>query len=165
MSIVKNGEYVAKEIFDGRNSEWFDNLQGRGWDDVYDTLPAEHGVYEKSPEDVLKDAKEQYYYGFRYIKVKDIFKWLRDYKPWIDAGWALPFDKWNYDFRGIVPEEGFPHYLPEDDAQGYIFIEYEKPYDCGKWLYNFIRKTYDEDKKDEYKNIPEDDYLIYYFDC
>lgn len=166
MSIVKDGEYLAKEIFDGRNSEWFNNLRQRGYsDDIYDSLPVEYGVYPKAPEEVHKDSEENYYYDFRYIKVKDMFNWLRKMEPWIDAGWASSYEKWLYEKCGKTPEDGFPHYKPEEENEPYYFIEYEKRYDCSKWLYKYIRDRYDKDKKDEYKNIPEDEYLIYYFDC
>ena len=34
MHLVKDGEYVKKNIHDGRNREWFANLQDEGWDDI-----------------------------------------------------------------------------------------------------------------------------------
>ena len=54
MAIVKNGEYIAKNIFDGRNSEWFANLRGEGWDDTYDHLPAKYYIVDETPEEYKK---------------------------------------------------------------------------------------------------------------
>ena len=72
MSIVKNKEYIAEDIFDGRNSEWFGNLQKEGWENEYDELPARCGYSDQSPADyILKYTTERYYYGFFFINVKD----------------------------------------------------------------------------------------------
>ena len=69
MSIVNNGEYIDKEIFDGRKSDWFDNLCGTGWDDVYDSLPVEYGIYEKAPEEAKENYEENYFFDFRNIRL------------------------------------------------------------------------------------------------
>ena len=42
MHIVRGkNEIIYENIFDGRNSEWFDNISGRGTD-IYDEFPAKY---------------------------------------------------------------------------------------------------------------------------
>lgn len=157
MSIIRDGEYVKKEIFDGRDSEWFDNLCGKGWDNVYDILPVEDGLPDLCPEQIREDKMENGYFCFRWIPVVDMIKWLEDKKPWIDAGWATTYEKWNYETRGIIDKDGLPHFKPNDNNEPYYFIQYEKRYDCSKWLFDYLTKEYPQGSEGN-------DILIYYFD-
>ena len=86
-----------------------------------------------------------------------MIKWLRDKQPWIDAGWATTYEKWNYETRGIIDKDGLPHFKPDNNNEPYYFIQYEKKYDCSKWLFDYLRKTYPSDYCGS-------DILIYYFD-
>lgn len=159
MSIIKDKEYVAKDIYNGRNSEWFNNLQERGDAYEYDFLPiAYYNCFPKedTPEDLnIEKLQEDGYYGFRTIKVDDYVNWFEKYRPDKDAGWVTTYDKWRIENKGYVPEE-VSHYLdPDDNPADMHFVVIEKKYDNAKWLYNYIMN----------KEINFDAYIIYYFDC
>lgn len=157
MSIVKDKKYLAKEIYDGRNSDWFANLQKEGWDDEYDYLPAIYGFPEDMPEEaksIEKLLQEGCYYGFYHIKVEDYVDWFKKYKPYIDAGWVSTYDQWRIENKGYIPEE-LSHYLSnKDNIADMHFIEVEKKYDNSKWLFDYL-----VDNK-----IPNTAYIIYFFD-
>ena len=159
LSIVKNKQYLAKNIFSGRNREWFDNLRERGNDYEYDYLPVLH--YNCFPEeDIPLDLnidkfKNDGYFDFRAIKVNNYIDWFIKYKPDRDAGWVNTYDKWRIETKGYIPEN-IDHYLyPETNLADMHFIEIEKKYDCARWLYNYIIDNH----------ISFDAYIIYYFDC
>lgn len=159
LSIIENKQYLAKNIFDGRSREWFDNMRGRGNDFEYDFLPVDYpcffpeGVF---PEDLDFDLLEEAgYFDFRTIKVDDYIDWFRKYRPDIDAGWVNSYDKWRIETKGYIPED-VDHYLdPEANPADMHFIEIKKKYDCAKWLYDYIIDN----------NISSDAYIFYYFDC
>ena len=155
MSIVKNKEYIAEDIFDGRNSEWFGNLQKEGWENEYDELPARCGYSDQSPADyILKYTTERYYYGFFFINVKDFKDWFIKYRPDKDACWVTTYDKWRIENKGYIPENP-QHYLScEDNINDMHFVEIENIYDCSKWLYNYLIDNHISDDAD----------IIYCFD-
>lgn len=157
MHIVKNKEYIKKDIFDGRNSEWFGSLQGDGWDCVYDCLPKQCGLGDQVPADLdEQELTMNCYYGFYHINVKDFNEWFVQYRPDLDAGWVNTYEKWLYEIKGIVPEVN--HYLYLEDGERIEdkhFIEVVNPYDCSFWLYKYIVEN----------NIDNDADIIYYFDC
>ena len=156
LSIVKNGEYLAENIFIGRNQEWFSDLLGDGWDDAYDELPKNSGVSYQVPLNYEKKYnKDNFYYGFYYVHVKDFKQWYLKFRPDLDAGWVSTYDKWKYENKGILPSE-VNHYLNKDDnINDMHFIEFVNEYDCSRWLYKYI---YDH-------GIPDDADIIYCFDC
>lgn len=154
MSIVKDKEILAKDIFDGRNSEWFNNLQGRGWDSEYDKLPISTGFPENCSERLVKYKDIFGYYGFYYISVKDFCEWFLKYRPDIDAGWVSTYDKWRIEKKGYIPEDP-QHYLDkEDNVNDMHWVEFENIYDCSKWLFDYLVSN----------KIPDDANIVYFFD-
>lgn len=156
MQVFKDNKIYAEEIFDGRNSDWFANLAGNGWDKEYDYLPTEWGIPENCPDkykEIYTNAKENCYYDFRYFRVKDFVDWFEKYKPNLKAGWASIYEEWAYKTKGICPEE-LPISKPEDNDV-YVFIEYENKWDCSKWLYDYIKEN----------NLSDEDIIFFYFDC
>lgn len=159
ISIVKNKEYIAKEIFDGRSREWFDNLRERGNDYEYNHLPVEY--YNRFPEEDapldlnIDKLEDDGYFDFRAIRVDKYIDWFEKYRPDKDAGWVTTYEKWQIENKGFIPDD-IDHYLdPEANPADMHFIEVEKKYDCSKWLYNYLIN----------KDILLDAYIIYYFDC
>jgi hypothetical protein len=159
MYIVRGNAAVKKNIFEGRNSEWFRDLQGDGWKDEYDNLPRHWGIPDEAPEYIQEGydkSREIGYYGFNYVNVADYVEWFEKYRPDKDAGWVSTYDAWRIKNKGYVPEDPI-HYLDEDmNKEDYTFMEFEDPYDCGKWLYDYIT-SHDE--------IQGSDTIVYYFDC
>ena len=160
--VIRGTEVVREDIFDGRNSEWFNNLMGRGDDDEYDYLPVSYGLPDVKPEVVdgytLSEMKENKdgYFGFRYISVKDFKKWFDAYRPDKKAGWVTTYEKWQWEKQGVEPRDP-RRYLDKDDIiEDMHFIEFDKTYDCSKWLYEYIIKN---------SIIWDNSYIIYWFDC
>lgn len=137
--IVQNKEYIKKEIFDGRNSEWFANLTRDGLDDCYDLLDIKYGLSPQAPEEIdKKSLTEDGYFDFYYINVKEFKDWFQKYRPDIDAGWVTTYDKWRIENKGYVPED-ICHYLSEDDNPADMhFIEIVNQYDCSAWLSTYL---------------------------
>lgn len=155
--VTKDGKYRCEDIFDGRNSEWFDNLCENYHSEFYQNFPRRHGIPEAVPESIGKDFTDEdsCYYDFYHINVGEFLEWFEEARPDIDAGWVSTYDKWLYEKKKIIPE--ISHWLDEDaNPYDYHFIEVENPWDCSKWLYEFIN---------ERKDISPDDFIVYYFDC
>lgn len=153
MHIVMDKKILEKEIFDGRSSEWFSNLSGDGWDNEYDHLPVDYH-WNDAPEELLEEYREDCYFDFRSIKVEWFKDWFKKYRPDRQAGWVTTYEKWRIEKKGYVPED-VKHYLDEDDdIRDMHFIEFENPYDCSAWLYNYL-----DDNK-----IPDDAIILYCFD-
>ena len=56
MSIVsKEGEYRAKDIYDGRDGEWFDNITGDYHSEFYEHFPMCRGIPEYVPDEIKRD--------------------------------------------------------------------------------------------------------------
>lgn len=156
MNITREGEFVARDIFDGRNREWFNNLQGDGWDDVYDELPRMYGFSDEAPAELSQRyKKEDGYFGFYHVNVADFKVWFEKYRPDKDAGWVSTYDKWRIENKGYIPED-MMHYIPEDARiEDLHFVEVVNKYDCSNWLYNYLIDH----------NIPGDAEIEYCFDC
>lgn len=157
MHIIRKGEYVKKDIFDGRCSEWFGNMSGHGDDDVYDKLHIRYGLPEELPSDIDPEKlTEEGYYNLRHIKVKDYIDWFDTYAPNKDAGWVTTYEKWHWEKQGVEPRDP-RQYLDKDDIiEDMHFIEFDKTYDCSEWLYDYIIKN---------SIIWDTSYIIYWFDC
>ena len=156
MFIVKNGEYLKKNIYTGRNSDWFSNLQMEGWDNEYDYFPIWGGFPDDMPKEhpSIEELQKNCYYGFFHIKVEDYINWFNEYKPHIDAGWVSTYDKWRIENKNYIPER-LSHILDKDDNPADMhFIEVEKKYDNSKWLHDYLIEN----------SIPMDAYIVYYFD-
>lgn len=156
MHIVKDGEIIAEDIYDGRNSEWFRNLQRNGNSDLYDSLPLGYGIPKECPKSIEEDySTNDYYYGFHYIKVQDYINWYRTQSPELEAGWVSRYDAWQLSIgREIIPDEYY-HRLPEDcNENDWIFMSWTNPYCQDTWLFEYLCDN----------KIATDAYLIYYFD-
>ena len=158
MNIVKDNKILFPNIFEGRNSDWFNNLQGSGWDYEYDHLPEYTGIPDKCPEEIKDDFKKPAgagYYGFHYMIVKEFKRWYEKYRPDLKAGWANTYNKWRIEKKHYVPECGLPQYLSEEDnKEDMHFVEYVDYYECSRWLYKYLKE----------KDVPDDAYISYYFD-
>ena len=150
--IVKNKEVIGKNLYDGRNSEWFNNLQGRGDDLEYNRLYTDWGISPQAP-DYFNDkyTQEKGYYGFYYISVKEFKEWYETYKPYLKAGWASTWDAWAIKNKGYIPDY-LSHYK-EDDSE--IFIEYTDIYEPSRHIYEYLIEHKIDDDAD----------FTYWFDC
>lgn len=153
--IDKNGEFLYKYIYSFRNYEWFDNLCGRGCNPVYDKLKIQSGLPPVANEEIVKDLNEYGCYDPHYIVVKDYLDWGAECCPEIDAGWVTTREKWLYDTKGVYPEN-IKYALAEDDViEDMVFASFKDIYDPNIKIYNFCIDN----------EIPEDAYIVYYFDC
>ena len=159
MSIVKDGKVIAKDIFDGRNSTWFNNMMDSGNDIEYNYIPTTNGISPQAPKEIEEEYSENYMFGRFYISVEEFKDWFDTYKPALDAGWISVYDKWVWDNKGIKPRtivnDEVMRNIPEDElACNWCFVEYEKEYDCSAWLYEYLMEN----------RIPNDADITYCFD-
>lgn len=157
MSIVgQNGEFKHHDIFDGRNSEWFDNITHSYHTSFYQNFPRMCDIPEKVPDEIKEDHEDGGYYDFFHVRVGEFMDWFEETRPDIDVGWVCTYDQWLYQKKGIVPE--LSHFLDEDDnPYDYHFIEVENPWDCSRWLYEFLIANKE--------TVNPEDFIVYYFDC
>lgn len=155
MYLVKDGKYVKEDIYKERNSDWFNNLQSNGWDEVYDYLPVNYGLSPQAPTDLSeKHLESRGYYGFRHISVKDFEDWFLKYLPDIHAGWFTTHDKWLYERKNIIKEDNIKWFLDKDDnIHDYHFMEYIDENDQSLWLFDYLVRN----------NIEDDVDITYYF--
>lgn len=147
MYVVRNGRIIKNDIFDGRNSEWFSNLQGDGWNEEYDHLPVKtYNVSDQAPEELQKEAKDTYYYGHRTITVGDYKKWFEKYRPDKHASWVTTYEEWQYRNKGIAPDKDNikTRLEPDDILEDWKFLEWADEYDLGRWLYEEIYAVADD---------------------
>ena len=162
MFIVKNSNVIKENIFDGRNSEWFNKLRGQG--DEYEYLKMGYGMcpYAPKTESFNEESLSKLgYYDFRYFKVIDYINWFRQRRPDTFAGWVTTYTKWQYENKGIVPDRydviqtiWKNEEISEKDLH---FVEFVDGYDCSRWLYNYVT--------DKENNIDIDAYVTFWFDC
>ena len=165
MFIVKDKRILANDIFEGRNSDWFRQMQGLcyGENDEFAHL---HPYYNfeangHTPDNLLKQYTEPlendeicYYFDHRSIMVKDYLKWFDKYCPDIHAGWVRVYDAWAYKKKDIYPSEYY-NYLPEGCIEkDWTFLTWEDKYDCSRWLAEWLREN----------NILDDAWIVYCFD-
>ena len=82
MSIIdKDGNIVKKEIFEGRNSEWFDNLTQRCChNEAYTYLPVEHHLPKNCCAEIASEVDGSANgYNPCYIEVRDFIVWYYRY--------------------------------------------------------------------------------------
>lgn len=150
--ITKDGKIKATDLYEGRCTEWFNNLMGRGDAREYDYLPVKSGIPKNAPAEIKEDY-ELDYYGFNYITVKEWRKWFKTYKPNVDAGWVRKYDKWAWETKHINPSESC-QYLDEDmNPNDWEWCEFRKDYDSSEYLTKKLAK------------MKKNDILIFYFDC
>lgn len=155
--VSKDGESKYEDIFDGRNTRWFDNISHNVIDEVYDSFPCKYGLPELVPEAIKHDFehREEGYYDFFYVNVEKFMMWFLHKRPDLDAGWVRTYDKWLYEKKDIIPE--LTRYLEkEDNLNDYHFIEVIDPYESSRWLYEFITS---------HDDLHPEDNIVYYFDC
>lgn len=153
--IVKDKKIIGENLYDGRNSEWFRNLE-YGEDFEYEKFQwyKEYDFSNQCPDNFIEKYKNEYgYYGFFYISVKDFKDWYNTTKPWKKAGWVSTYDAWAIKNKGYVPDY-LPRYKSEDEDQ---FIEYIDEYEPSSCIYDYLI-----DKKN---NIPDDADIQIFFDC
>ena len=141
LSIVKNKEYLAEDIFPGRNTEWFCDMMGRGNNNLYNFLPRTDGVSPQTPDEWSTHYSEPgSYFGLNYISVSKFIDWYYEYCPQKDAGWVTTYEKWEYETRGVEPE--LLHFLPDDvNMNDMHFIEIENAWNPAKWLYDYLTEN------------------------
>lgn len=150
-----DGSIIKKDLYEGRNSEWFQDLQGRGYKFEYDELPTYIGIPEVITDGEIKeDYDTDFLFGFNYITIKDFCDWFVKYRPDKDAGWITTYDKWRVENKGYYPEDNLKYYLDKDDRiEDMHFVEVVDKYDPSAYIYNQI------------KDLNDEDYFVYYFDC
>ena len=151
--IVKDKKIIAENLYEGRNSDWFNNLQ-QGEDIEYDHFQwyKQFGFSPQAPDELEKKySKENGYYGFFYISVKDFKDWFDKYKPFLKAGWASKWDAWAIENKGYIPEY-LSHYKSEEED---TFIEYVDEYEPSSHIYDYL----------VHKDIPDDADIQIFFDC
>ena len=154
MNIYKNQELIAEDIFDGRNSNWFRNLQlDRGDDLIYSHLAIHYGVAGQVPLD-YKDKFDFDYWGFYWFTVKDFKEWFLKYRPDVDAGWVTRYEAWAYKHKSIAPDYLRKELNKDDVIEDMRFIKVANIYDCSAWLYQYLIEH----------DIPDDAVVQYCFD-
>ena len=158
--LIANGKFLLEDMFDGRNSFWFDKIHNE--EDEYRYLNWQYNVENIAlPQSVLKEVEEGdfYCYGFKYVKLSELLEWYDTYKPYIDAGWVRKIDAWKYRVKHIPIEDNIYPYL-DDDAiiEDWEFVEVPALDDCMEYVVNQIKEL-----------IPlnldiENSYLVVYFD-
>jgi len=157
MFIVDKDKQILKEdIFDGRNSEWFNNLQDRGNDNVYDYCPIVYGWKPVCSKKLIRQYVDcQSYYGHFHISVKLFKEWFEKYNPHKEAGWVTTYEKWQIENQSYCPEDP-KHFLDDDDIiEDMHFVEWVNEFDCSLWLYDYLIDN----------NIPDNAWIVYCFDC
>lgn len=162
MHIVKDNKVIKEDIYWGRDSEWFNLLNGRNRGETeYDYLDDMPGMSPQAPDnfqDIYENARKNFYYGFHYISVKAFKIWFEQYRPNIQAGYVSTYDKWRIEKKGYVPYD-LPTDLSYIDDPALLndmhFIEYENPYDSSKRVYDYLVAN----------KISLDADIVYWFDC
>lgn len=126
MSIVKDGKILFDNIYDGRNTAWFNNLMGKGCKWEYDYLKIKSGLSKQSPEN-QNNLEKDGYFGFNHINVGDFMEWYYEYKPFLDAGWITTRTEWLVKNKGYILDSDDVYYsLNEIDGNinDYVFSEF-----------------------------------------
>ena len=160
MHIVKDGKIVLKDIYEGRNGEWFDNIDPSSYfthNDNYIKFPSYLGISEQAPStDEFNEKKLDSlgYYHFSFVNVGEFRKWFEEYRPDIDAGWVNTYTKWRIENKGYIPDEVQRYLYEEDIIADMHFIEYTNEYEPSKRLYDFL----------DINKIDDDADITYWFD-
>ena len=155
LDIIQDGKQIKKDLFDGRNYDWFEKLQGEGYDEIDELLPIHRGLPSQAPQEYKKMQERNedgFYTTFYYMNVKEFKIWFAQYRPDLDAGWITTYEKWLYETKNIIPELG--HYLPTGAVtEDWHFIEVQDEYNNFLWLYNILMD----------ENISDNADIVYYF--
>ena len=158
MNIVKDNKTIAEEIFDGRNSTWFNQLNHQK--DEYEFLHMKYGISPQAPKEFDEDKlKKDGYYGFKYFTVKDYLSWFKRTRPDTHAGWLTTYEKWLYEKKGITPDVGdLRHTIYKDEViseEDLHFVTIVDEYDCSRWLYRYLIDN----------KINKKAHVTFWFDC
>ena len=115
MHIIRNQQFIEKDILNGySNPKWFDELQLNSCNRDYEKFPVKSGIPKVVPEQIINDYNSgNNYYRFYYITIKDFLDWCDKVNPWLKAGWATTYQKWQYENKVLHQElHGIPQYRP-----------------------------------------------------
>lgn len=155
--VNKNGEYIKKNLFDGRNRMWFQKIDHE--EDEYDYVK---WIYDYEAEFVPVEVKKVFrsdeysgYFGFKAVKVADLLNWYDRYRPDVDAGWIRRYDKWRWENKATAPDEIY-HYFDESmNVNDWVWVEnLPKEDECIKVIIDQIDNN----------QVNPNDYVIMYFD-
>ena len=159
--LITNGKFLLEDMFDGRNSLWFDKINNE--ENEYQYLNWQYNVEDIAlPQSVLKEVAEgdYYCYGFKYVKISELLEWYDTYKPYIDAGWVRKIDAWRNRVKHIPLEDHTIYTYLDDDAiiEDWEFVEFPAPDDSMEYIVNQIKELIP-------LNLDIDNtYLVVYFD-
>lgn len=132
--ITKGGHYVARDIVDWKDTEWFNDMQQFGFCREYELLPVEYGIPEKCPAEMQKRYSEMGWYGFSYMTVGDFIKWFEQYKPYRKAGYVDKYIAWLYEEKDICPKDDEVDRYIDCESTRQIWIEYNDIDEKSVWL-------------------------------
>lgn len=124
------GFVVLDDLYDGRCQEWFNNLIGRGYNEVYSKLSWRIGlpdcITEGEDFEVYQNPCDYGGYGFQWIPAKEYIDWYKKYRPHVDAGYLTEWEDWAYENGRYNPfDHGIAHYIADDARRNnYIFREF-----------------------------------------
>ena len=154
--IDSNKEVLKEDIFDGRDSEWFSNLQDNGYNEVYNFCPIVFGWDSVCTESFIKQyAIPQDYYGHFHISVKLFKDWFKKYNPHKRAGWVTTYEKWKMENQHWKPSDSEVQLkLHSDNVLADMhFVEWIDECDSSGWLYDYLINN----------NIPDNAWIVYCF--
>lgn len=156
--VVSEGKTLASNLFDGRNSEWFTKILQE--EDEYALLPWQHQLDERIPQEFISLPREDpaYFFGFKFVKISDLFTWFNTYHPDLDAGWVRKKTFWEYKVKHVpISEDDVFDYLNDGaTAEDWVFLEFPAFNDCMDCIIKQIADISNLDK--------ENSYLLIYFD-
>ena len=124
------GFVVLDDLYDGRCLEWFDNLTGRGYNEVYSKLSWRFGlpdcITEGEDFEIYQNPHDYGGYNFQWIPAKEYIDWYEKYRPYLDAGYLTEWENWAYEHSRYDPfKHEIRHYLADGDREeNYIFREF-----------------------------------------
>ena len=142
-----------KDIWEGRNSNFFANLCGYGDNRIYENFPVKYGLSACAEDEISKKERE-HCFDFRHTRVGDFIEWYEIYKPNVTAGWCSKFEAWLYKNKGIIPYNLTENLCEEDIIEDREFIEVNSDRDPSVYFYKFFKNH----------NVDEDYFLNYFFD-
>lgn len=164
--IDSKGNFLAKDLFEGvRDYDWFDALEGSEAVDSFKRLPSSSGIPEELKDKIFcSKEKANSYYGFKYITIKDFWRWFWAKRPDYNAYWTTKREAWLYQTKKIVPSLQWyflGEALAESDSsiEDMVFIDVVDEEDNYKKLIKMI----EEDSKIS-RGLETKVYLVYYFD-
>lgn len=159
MNIVKNGEFIKRDIFTEKNPDWFNQIMGRDESFPFNTFPKHYGISPMLPTEItMEGLRKEGYYNFFFINVERYVTWYERYKPQVHAGWVTSYMKWLIETKHYIPnlkEELVPAFPQDSHSCDMKFIEYIDEDDCFKWLYDYVLDNH----------IPFDADIVYWFNC